>query len=158
MTNPASALPVVCDICLSPSKFGETSRSLKLPLIGQELLTLSRKMSPSGIVTNPRMKNPLLLSLRESMNSNDMLETLISMDDNKFDDNLEISERNGTGENSSDSLLSPSKDVDWLSGDPFDVSSESGNSGDDPRMVRIQPKIKVKKPRLISEGSIKSTI
>ena len=150
MTNPAPDHPVVCDQCLSPSKFGETSRSLKLPLIGiGPDLHGHRKMSPSGIVTNPRMKNPLLTTLREAM-SNDTLDDLTSLDS---EDKSEISERKGMEDNSFDSLLSPSKACEWLSADPFELSSDADKSGDDPRMIKIQPKIKVKKSRNKSEGS-----
>merc|ERR1719470_598274 len=145
MTNPASNHPVVCDTCLSPSKLGETTRSLNLPYIGiaEGSDLRQRRMSPSGIVTNPRMKNPMLTTLREAM-SHDMLDTLVGMN---MEDNLEISERREMEENSFDSLLSPSKACDWLSSDPFEMSSSSDKSHDDPRMVKIQPKIKVKSTR-----------
>merc|ERR1719318_1475199 len=144
MTNPASNHPVVCDTCLSPSKLGETTRSLNLPYIGiaEGSDLRQRRMSPSGIVTNPRMKNPMLTPLREAV-SIDMLDTLVGMD---MEDNIE-SERREMEENSFDSLLSPSKACDWLSSDPFEMSSSSDKSHDDPRMVKIQPKIKVKSTR-----------
>jgi len=151
MTNPASNHPVVCDTCLSPSKLGDTTRSLNLPYIGiaggSDLR--QRKMSPSGIVTNPRMKNPMLTTLRETM-SNDLLDTLVNIN---LEEKLEISERREVEENSFDSLLSPSKACDWLSSDPFELSSSSDKSLDDPRMVKIQPKIKVKSSRHYSDAS-----
>ena len=71
MTNPdlASNFPIVCDSCLSPSKLGDTAKSLNLP--NMRLLDLdrgSRKMVPPvGIITNPRMKNPHLNTLRDTM-------------------------------------------------------------------------------------------
>ena len=66
ITNPAMDLPVVCDSCLSPSKLGETAKSLNLPNL--KIIDISQsKVQPSGIKTNPRMKNPMLNTLRDTI-------------------------------------------------------------------------------------------
>jgi len=148
MTMTASDHPVVCDTCLSPSKLGDTTRSLNLPLLGFGNDLRQRKISPSGIMTNPRMKNPMLSTLRETMN-HDLLATLANID---IEDKVDFSEGRELVENSFDSLLSPSKACEWLSADPFELSSDEGDIDDDPRMVKIQPKIKVKSARS-SDGS-----
>merc|ERR1719470_310922 len=70
-----------------------------------------------------------------------------------IDEKLEMSERREVEENSFDSLLSPSKACDWLSSDPFELSSSSDKSLDDPRMVKIQPQIKVRSSRHHSDAS-----
>ena len=136
MTNPASDMPVVCDSCLSPSKLGETAKSLNLPNI--KLIDASQsKVQPSGIKTNPRMKNPLLNTLRDTMF--------------EFSALPNINERINENE-SFDSVLSPSKACDWLSGETFEYSSEDESQYDDPRMIKIKPQIKTKSTRSHSEG------
>ena len=99
---------------------------------------------PVGIITNPRMKNPHLNTLRDTM----------------FDFNVKvlpnINERTSEqDDNSFDSLLSPGKDYDWLSGDPFGYSSgeESPDDEENERMIKIQPQIKVRSSRTQSEGN-----
>eukprot|EP00092_Neocalanus_flemingeri_P030457 GFUD01033063.1.p1 GENE.GFUD01033063.1~~GFUD01033063.1.p1 ORF type:complete len:605 (-),score=115.11 GFUD01033063.1:95-1909(-) len=76
-------------------------------------------------------------------------DTLDGLDSSEIDDKFDISGGRGLEDNSFDSLLSPSKACDWLSADPFDLSSNSNNSADDPRMVRIQPKIKEKSSKRV---------
>ena len=149
MTNPATAsnFPVVCDSCLSPSKLGDTAKSLNLPnmrLLDLDRVGQKKVPPPVGIITNPRMKNPHLNTLRDTM----------------FDFNVKvlpnINERTSEHEdNSFDSLLSPSKNYDWLSGDPFGYSSgEESPDEDNDRMIKIQPsKIKVRSSRTQSEGN-----
>ena len=136
MTNPASDLPLVCDSCLSPSKLGETAKSLNLPNL--KLIDAAQsKVQPSGIKTNPRMKNPLLSTLRDTMF--------------EFSALPNINERLNENE-SFDSVLSPSKACDWLSGETFEYSSEDESQCDDPRMIKIKPQIKTKSSRSRSEG------
>jgi len=147
MTNPATAsdFPVVCDSCLSPSKLGNTAKSLNLPNL--RLLDLDRGQkkvpNPNGIITNPRMKNPHLNTLRDTM----------------FEFNAaalpNITERSSDAyDNSFDSLLSPSKTCDWLSSDPFGYSSgEESPDEENDRMIKIQPQIKVRSSRTQSEGT-----
>ena len=107
---------------------GNTAKSLNLPNL--RLLDLDRGQkkvpNPNGIITNPRMKNPHLNTLRDTM----------------FEFNAaalpNITERSSDAyDNSFDSLLSPSKTCDWLSSDPFGYSSgeespdeENDRSGD----------------------------
>jgi len=137
-------VPAVCDTCLSPSKLGDTTRSLNLPVLGIENDIRQRKMSPSGIITNPRVKNPMLTTLRETM-SNDLLSTLFVNID--VDEKSDTAEEKDLQENSFDSLLSPSRACEWLSSDPFGLSSDEENSPNDPRMVKIKPVIKTKGAR-----------
>ena len=147
MTNPvtASNFPPVCDSCLSPSKLGDTAKSLNLPNL--RLLDLDRSgrkkvPPPVGIITNPRMKNPHLSTLRDTMFEFNVNLPNINERRNEFEDN------------SFDSLLSPSKSYDWLNGDPFGYSSgEDSPDEDNEKMVKIQPKIKVKTSRAHSEGN-----
>jgi len=134
-------VPAVCDTCLSPSKLGDTTRSLNLPVLGIENDIRQRKMSPSGIITNPRVKNPMLTTLRETM-SNDQLSTLFVNID--VDEKSDTAEEKDLQENSFDSLLSPSRACEWLSSDPFELSSDEENSPNDPRMIKIKPVIKTK--------------
>ena len=146
MTNPdlASKFPIVCDSCLSPSKLGDTAKSLNLP--NMRLLDLDRssrkKVPPVGIITNPRMKNPHLNTLRDTM-----FEFNVNVLSN-------INERqNEHDDNSFDSLLSPCKTYDWLSGDPFGYSSgEESPDEDNEKMIKIQPQIKVRSARTQSDG------
>jgi len=147
MTNPVSDHPIVCDTCLSPSKLGETTRSLNLPGVGFETDLRQRRLSPSGIVTNPRMKNQMLTTLRENM-STDLLATLVNMD---IDDTVDKEARD-IQENSFDSLLSPSKACDWFSSDPFELSDGEGSSPEDPRMEKIKPVITAKSARHDQRG------
>ena len=148
MTNPAMAsdFPVVCDSCLSPSKLGNTAKSLNLPnlrLLDLDRVAQGKVPNPVGIKTNPRVKNNHLNTLRDTM-----LEFNVAVLPN-------INERNqSTEDNSFDSLLSPSKSCDWLSGDPFGYSSgEESPEEDNEKMIKIQPKIKVKSSRTQSEGN-----
>merc|ERR1719431_64001 len=141
-------VPAVCDTCLSPSKLGDATRSLNLPVLGIENIR-QRKKSPSGIITNPRVKNSMLTTLRGAM-SNDQLSSLFV--------NIEVDEKSDTAEekelqeNSFDSLLSPSRACEWLSSDPFELSSDEENSPNDPRMININPVIKVKTNGAINES------
>ena len=138
ITNPAMELPVVCDSCLSPSKLGETAKSLNLPNL--KIIDISQsKVQPSGIKTNPRMKNPMLNTLRDTM-----FEFTVNAMPN-------INERINENE-SFDSVLSPSKACDWLSGETFEYSSEDESQYEDPRMIKIKPQIKTKSSRSQSEG------
>jgi len=131
-------VPAVCDTCLSPSKLGDTTRSLNLPIIGIENIR-QRKMSPSGIITNPRVKNPMLTTLRETMSNDQLSDLFVNID---VDEKSDTAEEKDLQENSFDSLLSPSRACEWLSSDPFELSSDEQNSPNDPRMVKINPVIK----------------
>ena len=97
---------------------------------------------PVGIITNPRMKNPHLNTLRDTM-----FEFNVNVLSN-------INERqNEHSDNSFDSLLSPCKTYDWLSGDPFGYSSgEESPDEDNEKMIKIQPQIKVRSARTQSDG------
>jgi len=132
LTNPTSNVPIVCDSCLSPSKFGDTSRTLKLPnlTIGNEL----RQRKPSGIKTNPRSMNTYLQNM--------ITEELIKVPELKLETSVNLSVHDYV-EDSFDSLLSPSRAYEWLSGNPLETSYEK--SPDDPKLVKIQPKIKMSK-------------
>ena len=135
ITNPAMDLPVVCDSCLSPSKLGETAKSLNLPNL--KIIDISQsKFQPSGIKTNPRMKNPMLHTLRDTM-----FEFTVNAINERINEN-----------ESFDSVLSPSKACDWLSGETFEYSSEDESQYEDPRMIKIKPQIKTKSSRSQSEG------
>ena len=147
MTNPATAsnFPLVCDSCLSPSKLEYTAQSLNLP--NTRLLDLDRstrkKVPPVGIITNPRVKNPHLNTLRDTMFEFNVNGNVLS----------NINERpNELEDNSFDSLLSPSKSYDWLSGDPFGYSSGEESPDEDNEMVKILPQVKVRSTRTQSEG------
>jgi len=132
LTNPTSNIPIVCDSCLSPSKLGDTSRTLKLPnlTIGNEL----RQRRPSGIRTNPRSMNTYLHTM--------ITDELIKVPELKFETSVDLSGHDNV-EESFDSLLSPSRAYEWLSGNPLETSYEK--SPDDPKLVKIQPKIKMSK-------------
>ena len=148
MTNPAVNFPTVCDTCLSPSRLGETSKSLKLPPIGivqqLDMAETSGKKSPkslSGIRTNPRMMNSMLPTLREGA-ANRSNDSEVFKEGGSGEE-LTFADRNGFDDNSFDSLLSPSKAADLFSGDDFEVSSDEGDELDS-RLIKIKPKIKVR--------------
>ena len=148
MTNPAVNIPTVCDTCLSPSRLGETSKSLKLPPIGivqqLDMAETSGKKSPkslSGIRTNPRMMNSMLPTLREGA-ANRSNDSEVFKEGGSGEE-LTFADRNGFDDNSFDSLLSPSKAADLFSGDDLEVSSDEGDELDS-RLIKIKPKIKVR--------------